>query len=249
MLYFDAIEDLQKQEQQVAYLLEKKVDFLVVIPVNTKYTKKITDMSKISKTPIIYLHRYPEEFLNKELPKDGYYIGPNEKIAGLMQMEYLAEKLGGNGEVGILMGNLSNSATFDRTSGVKETADKYPGINIVKKESAKWLAPLAASIVEEWLNSGVKLDAIAANNDEMARTLEKYKMLDRVLVVGVDGTKEALQELKSGNLSATILQDAQGQGKAALENAYNISKGKAVKSITWSPFKLLSGDNLDSVGD
>ena len=112
---------------------------------------------------------------------------------------------------------------------------------------------MAETIVEEWLNSGVKLDAIAANNDEMAigaiRTLEKYKMLDTVLVVGVDGTKEALQELKSGNLNATVLQDAKGQGKATLENAYNISKGKAVRSITLTQFKMLSEDNLDGVED
>ena len=139
--YFDATEDLQKQEQQVIYLLEKKVDVLVVIPVNTKHTKKITDMARKAKTPIIYLHRYPEEFLNKELPKNVYYIGVDEKVAGLMQMEYLAEKLDGKGNIAILMGNLSNRAAFDRTSGIEEVADKYPGIKIVKKESAKWLKP------------------------------------------------------------------------------------------------------------
>ena len=248
VLYFDAAEDLQKQEQQVGYLLEKKVDALVVIPVNTEHTQKITDMAKNAETPLIYINRYPDEFLNKELPQDVYYIGSDEKIAGMMQMDYLAKKLNGKGDIAILMGNLSNRAAFDRTLGIEDEAKKYPGINIVVKSTGKWLEPFAGSIVEAWLKEGQQFDAIASNNDEMAigaiRALKKYKMLDKILVVGVDGTKEALQELNYGNLDATVLQDAKGQGKAALENAYNISKGKAVRSITWTPFKLLSGDSL-----
>ncbi len=251
VIYFDADEDFQKQEGQVGYILEQEVDALVVLPVNTAFTAHMTNMAKKAKVPIVYVNRYPAEFLNKDLPEDTYYIGSKEKTAGVIQMEYLAEKLGGRGDVAILMGSLVVEAAFERTEGVEEVARRYPEINIVKKSSGRWLRALAESIVEEWLRSGVEFDAIAANNDEMAigaiRTLEKYKKLDEVIVVGIDATIEAKKELEAGNLAATVFQDGYSQGRYALETAYKISQGEAVKNITWIPFKLITQDNFEEI--
>ncbi len=251
MVYLDADEDLQKQEQQVNYFLKQEVDAVIVIPVNTAFTSKMTEIAKKKKTPIVYLNRFPDEFIGKELPEDVYYIGSKEKNAGIMQMEYLAEKLNGKGNIGILMGNMANRATFDRTEGVEEVADRYPEIHIVAKKSGRWLQPFAGSIIEEWLQSGIKFDAIASNNDEMAigaiKTLEKYGMINEVLVVGTDATTDAIIELEKGNLNATVFQDSQEQGKHAVEAAYEISQGGLVPNINWIPFKLITRDNYKEI--
>ena len=251
VIYLDADEDFQKQVQQVSYFLENKVDALVVVPVNTAYTSEMTQMAKKEKIPIVYVNRYPDEFLNQDLSENVYYVGSKEKAAGIIQMEYLAKKLKGKGDIAILMGNPNTRATFERSTGVEETAEKYPEINIVDKSFGRWVGPLAESIVEGWLSSGVEFDAIVSNNDEMAigaiRTLERYGKLDEVMVVGIDATNEGLIELKAGKLTATVFQDSKSQGKIALETAYRLSQGDLIKNIRWIPFKLITQDNFGEI--
>jgi inositol transport system substrate-binding protein len=248
--YLDAKVDVDKQEGQVSYFIEEGVDVLVVIPVNGEFTENMSKMAKESRIPLVYANSYPDEFREKELPSDIFYVGSKEKNAGIIQMEYLAEKLGGKGDVAILMGDFINRAAYERTEGVEEAASEYPEINIVTKASAKWRGPLAGSIVENWLNSGEKIDAIAANNDEMALgaiyALEKYGRSD-VMVLGVDATSEAIEKLKSGSLAATVLQDPYKHAKEILDTALKAAKGERLESEIWIPFELVTPENYKEI--
>ena len=247
ILYMDAKMYVEKQEEQIKYLLNEGVDAVIVIPVDTGNTSTITKIVTDSNIPLIYLNRFPEEFMDKNFSNDVYYIGSQEKTAGIIQMEYLAEQLNGKGNIAILMGEFGNFATFERTKGVEEVVDIYPDINIVDKKVAKYLEPLASSMVEEWLSSGLEIDAIVANNDKMAigaiRALEKHNQISDIKVLGIDLIGEAIPELEIGTLKATVFQDAYTQGKTAIETAYNLATGKNERNEKWIPFKLVTPDN------
>ena len=249
--YLDAKMDQKKQEEHIKYFIENDMDTVITIPVETKEFPRITEIIKKAEIPFIFGDIFTDELRKKELPKNVYLVGYDQKTAGVIQMEYLAEKLNGKGNVAILMGDFSKQGTFDRTSGVEETADKYSGINIVEKQSAKWLRPLATSIVEDWLNSGEKFDAIAANNDEMAigaiRALEKHGKSGETMVVGVDATKEAISELEAGLLTGTVFQDYNALGKGLLDIAIKTAKGEKVKNVTWIQLQLVTPEDYKEV--
>jgi len=254
VVYLDAKEDTDKQIEQVKYFIREGMDAVVVLPVDTsiKGTSEMTRLTKEAKIPIIYVNKFPDEFSKSKMSPHAYYVGSQEKTAGVMQMEYLAEKLGGKGKVAILMGDLSSSkATFERTEGVEEVAARYPEIEIVEKETANWLMPMADSVVRNWLSEGKEIDAIVANNDEMAigaiRGLEEHGMSQKVMVLGIDATNEAITELQAGNLTATVFQDGGGQGRNALKIAVNVVRGEKVVNITWIPFKLVTPENYKDV--
>ncbi len=253
VVYLDAKFDVEKQKQQVKFFIEENMDAVIVIPVSTKETNEMTDMVLDAKIPLVYLNLFPDEFANKELPDGVYYVGSKEIEAGVIQMNYLAEKLVGKGNVVVLMGELNTSASYLRTLGAEQVADEYHEIKIIDKRTAKWLRPLASSVVENWLDSGIEFDAIIANNDEMAigaiATLEKHKKIESVVVVGIDATREAIEELKLGKLSATVFQDAKKQGEEALEIAFSASRGIAVKKENWIPFQLVTQDNYKDLMD
>ena len=245
--YLDAKMYTEKQEEQIKYFINEGVDAIVAVPVDTGNTDIITKLATNAKIPIVYTNRFPEEFIDKAFPKGVYYVGSEEKTAGVIQMEYLAKKLNGKGNIAILMGDFENFATFERTKGVEEVVDRYPEIKIVDKKVAKYLEPLASSMVEEWLTSGLKIDAIVANNDKMAlgaiKALEKYNQVNNVKVLGIDLINEAIPELESGKLTATVFQDGYTQGKVAIETAYYLSTGKSQENQKWIPFKLATPDN------
>ena len=70
--------------------------------------------------------------------------------------------------------------------------------------------------------------------------------MDDVLVVGIDATQEAMNYVKSGDLDATVFQDAVGQGAGAVDAAVKFAKGEEVKSPIWIPFELVNKANVDS---
>jgi inositol transport system substrate-binding protein len=155
IIYMDAKMDAEKQIEQIKYFIEQNVDAIVVVPVITvdskERTDEITELVRDAKIPLVYLNKDPDE---KEF-QDVHYVHVDSKQTGRIQMEYLAKRLNGKGNVAILMGELNNYGTFERTEGVEEVVDRYPEMKIVDKKSAKWLRPLADSIVEEWLSSGM----------------------------------------------------------------------------------------------
>lgn len=241
--YVDAKEDMAKQMDQVENFLVQGMDAIVIVPVDTSATSKMTELCKEDKVPLVYVNRNPGN-----LPEGVYYVGSEEVVAGRLQMDYLADKLGGQGKVAVLMGKLDNEGAIKRTEGVEEIAAKHEGINIVDKQTGKWQRAEGMTVTEDWLNRfGEDLKAIASNNDDMALgAIQALKDAGRadVMVVGVDATPDGLAALEAGDLSATVFQDAAGQGGGAIDTALKAVKGESVEQEVMIPFKLVTPENL-----
>jgi inositol transport system substrate-binding protein len=243
----DAQEDVIKQQDQVNAMVEQGCAAILVVPVDTSAMAPITEAVTAAGIPLVYINRNP---FGEDTPPEGvYYIGSQEIVAGQLQGEYLVEKMGETGGVGILMGILSNEGAVKRTEGNKEVLEKYSGIDILAEEAGDWQADKGMSITENWMTAyGDKLNAILANNDEMAKgalqALEASGRTD-VLVLGVDATEDAKKLVKDGKMAATVLQDANGQGGKGLEVADKAIKGEAQDAITWIDFVLITPDNID----
>lgn len=243
----DAQEDVIKQQDQINAFIEQGVDALVVVPVDTSAMGAITKSAQDAGIPLVYVNRNP--FGEAEVPEDVYYVGSQEIIAGELQMEFVGEKLGGKGNIAILMGILSNEGAVKRTEGVESIiSSKFPNIKILASETGNWQRDQGLTITENWLTAyGNDLNAIVANNDEMALGALKAAQnagRDDIIVVGVDAIPDALSSVEEGGMAGTVLQDAVGQGKGALEAAHKALKGEQIESITWVPFKLVTIDNL-----
>ena len=161
----------------------------------------------------------------------------------------MGKALGGKGNVCILMGKLDNEGALKRTVGNEEIQKtKFPGIKILDKQTGQWQRNEGLAKTEDWLNRfGKDIHAILANNDDMAlgaiQALKDKKRTD-VIVLGVDATPDALTSVSKGELSATVFQDAAGQGGGGVEVAVKAARGQTVTKETWIPFKLVTPENL-----
>ena len=226
--FVDAKNDSAMQLNQVENFITQGVDAIIVVTTSAEATAPMSNAAMSAGVPLVYLNARPAQ-----VPDGLHYVGSQEKVAGELQMEYVAEKLGGKGNIAILMGDLVHEASYRRTDGVKETAVKYSDMKVVKEQTGKWERALGMTVTENWLNSGDNIDAIIANNDEMAigavKALEGAGLLGEVLVLGVDATDDGIAELEKGNLSATVFQDAAGQGSGALDVVLRVLKGEEVE--------------------
>lgn len=85
------------------------------------------------------------------------------------------------------------------------------------------LAQAQADIENQIATYGDKLIGIyGANNissDGIALAVENAGIADKVISIGVDSDPTEIEALRTGNIDCIIIQDAYGQGYAALENA------------------------------
>jgi len=242
--FTDAKEDMAKQLDQVENFLVQKKDAIIIVPVDTSATGPMTSSIVAKGAKVVYVNRNPGN-----LPKGAYYVGSEELVAGRLQMDFLGEKLGGKGNVAILMGKLDNEGALKRTAGNEEVLKKkYPNIKVLDKQTGLWQRSEGMQKTEDWVNRfGKDINAILCNNDDMAlgaiQALKDKKRTD-IIVVGVDATPDALTSLSKGELAATVFQDAAGQGGGGVEVAMKAAKGDKVATETWIPFKLVTPANL-----
>ncbi|MGE8483848.1 MAG: sugar ABC transporter substrate-binding protein [Pseudomonas sp.] len=243
----DARSDVVRQLSQVESFISQKVDAIVVNPVDTAATKKITEAAVKAGIPLVYVNRRPDDM---NLPKGVVTVASNDLEAGQMQMQYLAEKMGGKGDIVILLGDLANNSTTNRTKGVKEVLAKYPNIKIEQEQSGIWSRDKGMTLVNDWLTQGRKFDAVVSNNDEMAigaaMALQQAGVAKgSVLIAGVDGTPDGLNAVKKGSLLVSVFQDAKGQADGSVDTAVKMARNEPVEQAVWVPYRLITLQNVD----
>lgn len=242
----DAQGDVVRQLNQVEGFLNQKVDAVIVLPVDTSATANMTRAAVAAKTPLVYVNRHPDE---RTLPKGVVTVASNDIEAGQLQMRFLAEKLGGKGNVAIIMGDLAQNATHDRTEGAKQVLKDFPEIKVVEQQSAEWQRSKGMDLTSNWLLAGTQFDAIVANNDEMAigagmALQQAGKAKGDVAIVGIDGLPDGLAAVKRGLLAASVFQDPKAQAAKAVESAIRMIKGEAIESEVWVPFELIKPEQV-----
>lgn len=241
----DANNDVGRQVSQVENFIAQRVSAIVVNPVDTAATKRISEAARKAGIPLVYVNRKPDEKMGNGV----VFVGSDSLVAGRLQMEELAKRLNGKGNVAIMVGMLSSDAAIDRTKGVKEVAKKFPGIKIVEEQVADFDRKKGIDLMAKWLSNGTKIDAIAANNDEMALgaliAMKQAKVSAKtVLVAGVDATPDALASMKSNELALTVFQDAKGQGSGSVQAAVKMIKKQKLPDMNMIPYELVVQSNI-----
>ena len=210
--------------------------------------------------PIIYLNSEPsEEYLDSNT---NIFVGSAETVAGQYQAEYVMKKLNKKSmNIIIFEGEQGHSGTIGRTNGVRNTlASNGVDANIVFMDYANWSADGAISKFDIFMKTGQSVDAIFCNNDNMAlgaiEAMKTYGLdYNTIPVCGVDALEEACASIKAGEMSFTVLQDADEQAAKAVEAAKVLSGGGTIDSIEgasedgkyiWVPFLPVDSSNVDS---
>lgn len=240
--FVDAKGDVALQVQQVEDFINQGVDAIILNPVDTQGVLPMINAAKNAGIPLIFVNRKPEV----KLPDDMAYVGSDSALGGEMQMEALAKKMNYKGNVAILMGALSNEEARERTRAVEAVIAKYKDMKVVEKQSAKWQRNEAVDVVSGWLLNQRPIDAIAANNDEMAigaiMALNQAKN-EKILVAGIDGTPDGQQFVKNGKMALTIFQVAKGQATGAVKVTKALLDKQKVQVYNWIPYKTITPEN------
>ncbi|AKZ26734.1 MULTISPECIES: sugar ABC transporter substrate-binding protein [Ralstonia solanacearum species complex] len=245
----DAGNDVGKQLSQVQNMIAQKVDAIIVNPVDTDATPKITRMVTEAKIPLVYVNRKPVDF--DKLPAGVAVVASDERLSGTLQARQVCKLLGGRGDLLVLMGELSNESARARTKDIEDViaTNACAGMKIVDKREGRWSRTLGQDITMNWLSTGMKFDAIVSNNDEMAigainALKSARKWTPKTIVAGIDATPDGLASMRSGDLKVSVFQNLPGQGAAAIDAAIKLAKKQPVERFVNVPFELVTPENL-----
>ena len=243
----DAENDIGRQLNQIQNFIAQHVDAIIVNPVDTDATPRMSRLAVNAGIPLVYVNRMPAD---RQLPPRVSFVGSNETESGTLQMTEVCRLLGGKGDIVVLMGELTNQSARQRTQDIEDVIARPAcrAIRIVDRQAADWKRTAAADLVTNWLSAGVRPAAVVANDDEMAigaiQALRQAKLLGSTIVAGIDATADGLAEMKAGALRVTVFQNAPAQGRGALDTALKLVRHEPVPSFVWVPFELVTRDNL-----
>jgi len=241
----DGKRDPNEQLKQVENFITQGVDAILIHVIDQTLAPTITKECVAANIPLVYFNRKPDD--SALVAGKAVAVASPEVVAGNLEGEFVAKKLHGKGNVAILMGTMGSAPQIGRTQGSKDVLAKYPGIKVVREQTANFQRPDAVTVVENWLAGDVKIDAIIANNDEMALgavlVLEEKGMKNKVVVTGVDATSDALKFIADKRLDMTVFQNGGAQGRGAVQTALKLINHEEVPLFTAIPFEPVTYDN------
>lgn len=232
------------QEGQTAVLnsmLNAGYDGIMVAPISDSNLTEALTSASTQGIPVTYVN---DKDANVDLP----IVGADHKDTAEIAAEWIAKKIGGSGTVAVVQGLPTAEAARLRTECFVDYMKKnYPNITIVATQNADWDRTKAQDVASTILTQYPDLNAFYANNDTMAMgVLEAVKaanLLGKCLVVGTDGTSEALNSIKAGELSATVNDFPYYQSQVALEMLVRKIAGQDVPKYIYSPHAIVDSSN------
>jgi erythritol transport system substrate-binding protein len=180
-------------------------------------------------------------------------VSNNAQGASLGAQDFV-KALDGKGKYVELVGKESDTNAGVRSKGYNDVISQYPDLKKVAQQSANWDQQEAFTKMETILQRNRDIDGVIAGNDTMAlgavAALKSAGLLDKVKVVGFDGSPDAISAIKKDKMVATVLQPAALIAEMAVEQADEFVKnGKASKPEKQSiDCELVTKDNADEFG-
>lgn len=240
LVVYDGNYDPSTQISQIETMISDGCDGIILNPQDAEACSPCVDKAVEAGIPIVGVNTRVQ---NDKLTS---YVGSQDVTAGEMEMQNIADLIGGKGKIVILEGPMGQSAQIERREGIQNILDKYPDIEVLAEKTANWSRSEGMTVMENWLQAFDQVDAIVAENDEMALgAKEAAKAANKdIPAIGVDGITDALNAVESGDLVASIFQDGAGQGSKAVEVVIDAINGKDVEENYWIDFEEVNKDNV-----
>jgi ribose transport system substrate-binding protein len=192
-------DSIPEQLSQIEDVVVKKPSAIVFIPVD--YKAMVPGVEKINDAKIPVVNVTDRSAGGKFVA----FVGADDYSLGLETARYMLKSLGGSGNVVIIEGVKGSLTNIDRVRGFNDALKENPGAKLLASQPGNYQRLQALQVMENLMQSNSKIDGVLAANDAMAiGAIEALEGANRkAAVIGVNGTKEAIDAIKSGKLLAS----------------------------------------------
>lgn len=192
-------DSIPEQLSQIEDVIVKKPSAIVFVPVDYKAMVPGVEQINDAKIPVVDVtdRSAGGKFLA--------FVGADDYSLGLETGRYLLKEMGGKGNVVILEGVKGSLTNVDRVRGFNDAIKEFKDVKLLASQPANYQRLQGLQVMENLMQSHPQIDGVLAANDAMA--IGAIEALDganrKAKVVGINGTKEAVDAIKSGKLLAS----------------------------------------------
>ncbi len=220
--------DLGKQIDQIEDFISRKVDAIIVCPVDSKGIGPGIEQANKAGIPVFTADIQAEE------GNVVCHVASDNVAGGKLAGEYIAKFLNEKGNVGII-NQPAITSVLDRVKGFKEAISKYPGLKIVADVNGMGVRDRALQAAADALQAHPDLNAIFGINDDSALgALDAVEQFHKkgIVIVGYDATPPAVNAILSGSsLKADVVQHPKDIGETTIIEISDYFSGKQVPKL------------------
>jgi ribose transport system substrate-binding protein len=229
--------DVERQMQIIENLIERKVNALCITPSGSREIVPVIVKANKAGIPVVIVDtRADEKALTAAGGKVATFIGSDNYDGGKIAGAFIAEKLGGKGNVVVLEGIPGHETGDSRLRGFREAIAKSPGIKIVASQPANWERDQGFNVFQNILQANPNVNALFACSDLMAlgamEAIAAAGKTGKIVVVGFDALPESRAAIKKGTMAGTVAQFPARMGATAVDNAAKLLRGEKIEPFT-----------------
>lgn len=189
--------------------------------------------------------------INQEGLAKGQLVSNNAQGAALGAQQWV-EVIGDTANYVELLGAPSDNNAATRSNGYNTVLSQYPDLVRVGSDVANWDRTQGNNKMQSLMQAHPDIQGLICGNDEMAlgaiAALKEAGKLDSVIVGGFDGSPDAVDAIRAGELAYTVLQPVAIFSEQAVRQADSfINTGATGVDVEKQLFDclLITPDNLD----
>ena len=261
----DGKNDMAEQTNQVQNFITQGMDVIILNLVQTSSADAVIDMVVDAGIPLVLINREPLAYdADGNTIDEAYegilnnptvcYVGADARQSGTFQGQMVLAldnkgDLNGDGKVSYIMieGDPENIDAQYRTEfSVKALTDAGVEVEELFDQVGNWDQTKGQELCASALTQfGDKVEVVFCNNDAMALgaataiTAAGRTVGEDIYLYGVDALEEAVQLIKEGEMSGTVLNDAVGQSHAAVDVAVQLLNGEEIQNYYWVDYVMV----------
>jgi ABC-type sugar transport system substrate-binding protein len=249
--------DANRQYEQVNTFITRKVDGIIIAPVDAQTVIPMIKAANEADIPIVLYNRGPASNDAKfvAVVNDNYELTK----ATVRYMAELASKSKLKYKAMILIGSLTDINAVQRRDGFENALKGYGAIvEVVSRISTEWNQEKALAGVTNALHAHPDINFIFCSSDFMLPSIEsalraagKYKKSGtpgHVLLGSFDGDGTAYRMMVEGHLDADGVQDLPLEGINSVQAIRDLRNGKAVPQTILDKGFVVTQENLHDTG-
>ena len=243
-------DDREAQISVVENIIVRKVDAIVLAPLDDAALRRPVDQAMRSGIPVV--------IFDSGLQGDNYvsYVATDNFRAGQLAGEYMASLLEGKGKVAVLRYAEGSDSTTKREDGFLDGIQAFGGIEIVSSNQYAGVTTESALEAAENLLSrfgrtdgSLGIDGIFCATEPttlgILRALQDTGYAGKVKFVGFDSSTKMIAALRAGELNGFVVQNPMKIGYLGVKTAVRHIRGEQVPRRIDTGSTIVTMENLE----
>ncbi|MFG6178099.1 D-ribose ABC transporter substrate-binding protein [Halomonas sp. THAF12] len=239
--------DTNAESRQIDTAITNQAEAIILDPANADGSIGAVRKAVDAGIPVFIVNAE----INQQGLAEAQLVSNNAQGAALGAQQWV-QTVGDGADYVELKGAPSDNNAATRSNGYETVLSQYPSLERVGVDVANWDRTQGYNKTQSLLQANPDIQGVISGNDEMAlgaiAALKEAGRLDEVVVGGFDGSPDAIDAIKAGEMAYTVLQPVAIFSEQAVRLADQFVRtgetGLASEKKLFDCF-LVTADNVD----